>query len=263
MKTIIKLPSIIIVLCLLFASCKKENNSNGPGTASPSCKPLSLVNGGLKKTFTYSGELLSSIQISDSTGYPMGSYSYEYSASRIIKAKKYDNNGSLVSMIAYDYNNIGISAKHIYQMVNSNLQEYRYTKYTYTGNNITADTEYYSFGPYPSKYSYSVFSYSSAGNIIKVQTYAYNQSRDIFEFFSLDEYEYDFKLKPLKGIPYEDFAPLMNNSSNVTKENYADINGEKAENTSTYIYNEKGFPTSITTKYIGSTDISTLDYLCK
>ncbi len=192
-------------------------------------------------------------------------YTFFYNGNKIVNEvlrgtkTNYSYTGDLITKIEYLNGNGGVETSFEYTYANGKMATClrrnsgdRYydteTRYTYNSDNTVSYVDYLILkgtnAVIDEADTYGKYTYSG-GNLVKNE-YSYNGK----EF--LDIFEYDTKNNPFKNIT--GFALLLNKEEAVSVNNVVKKISSNNSFTSTYIYNNNGFPTEGKDFYNGTPD---------
>ncbi len=252
-----KLLSLLSAVLFVFASCSKDdNNESSDPVSSILVKKITTIDGkgnSSSESYLYNGNKIISMTEDD------GSVTkYTYTGDLITKIDEIAKDGSLNYTTAYSY----INGKIDSAIGNDDDDTYYYkTKYTYNQDGTVSydsfrgvtstgvEEEYGATGKYTFK----------DGNIVKLEVSYYGREYSYI-------YEYDTKNNPLKNVLgynllLDDVSFNYNNIIKETSTFTSETKTDTFEEVNTYKYNENNYPTEKITKFSGSNDTETVQYV--
>ena len=258
MKTLIQTKSCLafIIFLLIVSGC---GNSDPSPTLTCFLKKWKTVDDAYvgENTFTYSADMKQITILSSST--------FDGSSDSETFTLTADDDGNIIKIEFED--SPDVYYEYIY---NASLKLTRQNQYTGTDLDYRVDYEYNSSGQFikqqyydlssgtPVKSDYESFEYanSSSKNPLKQKSYSADGTLNL-----TSEFEYDNKKTPYDKLS---FIIEIFSENNVTKVTRSDSGGVLEVTSTTYEYNDKGYPTkAITSDGSGDSTVETFTYECK
>lgn len=245
-----KLLYLFVASLLAFTSCSKDdNNSSDPASSILVKKRIYVGNDGVSTSedIIYNGNKIVSI-----TGQDGSVFKYTYTGELITKTEESDTKGVVDYTTEYSY----ASGKLVASIEkNKDTKFYYKTKYTYNADGTVsyeqfrvtvatgAEEEYGATGKYTFK----------GGNLTKLEVFYYGSEM-------LHVYEYDTKNNPFKNVI--GISLLLDDETavnNVVKETFTSGSGANIHTnitTYTYKYNANNYPTEKVASYLSGDSVS-------
>lgn len=253
-----------VIACLLFVNaCTKEDAVNPPNEQAGKCflvKSTSIYSSTTATTeedYTRNGvgkvtEITKTTRNGTTTNSTIQSYQYDPSG-KLTKVEGTNNYST------YTYNNSGQLTTVNYYLNNVILSS---TQLQYNSSGQITKKLYFNTFTGPLSYTgYRLYTYPDANSKNANKETLYNANNEI-QFYV--EYEYDTHFIPMAtiGIDQSITVPSVNN---ITKSTYTQIAGASSVNisTSTYVYNDKRYPTQVSKTAYGVTETIAYEYSCQ
>lgn len=238
---------LLAITTAIFTSCDSGNDKNTVDAVVEAKPLLNKItnNGDFIGTYTYDGE--KALKYTDSR-FSLITITYTYTNDLITEIKEHSN------IFQYEYeNNKLVSMNYKSSQAGSGFRNNSKFVYTYPsafaieGKEYKYDSNDVLFKDFISKVKYTI----NSGNIAKIETFS---REGILQ--QTKTYEYDNKNNSFKNVKGFDklLYPEKNSKYNIMKEQNIDGHGGGYNYTTeyAYIYNDKGYPTSMTKRVINN-----------
>jgi len=291
MKNIITIAAVIVLFAFVIESCKKDSSSNVVAAKRQLCY-VTKQSKGADMLYEFIYDTTSTLlRINEYSKGALSNYSvYEYnSLRRKSVVRSYDGNNNATHYTTFDYLPTGYikSASKYEKIKNGDFVKTYRNDYQYTNSGQVIKESFYSIdtlnqtGSSAKLYKIIAYSYDVKGNAVSVtvsevkETTNYYGGSNVSEtIYQIETLDYDGKYNLFKELPsvLSSDLPLYTelnsiSASNATKVIFNNLRGDilAQSYTTTYEYNEQGYPTKQTVIPIGggSQTVYTFDYKCK
>jgi len=239
----------VFLFCLLTATgCKKDDHSLIPEPNENQCLITKITYSGVD-SIVYQYDSQKRLKKAEYAGNGLHEEQYfkEYTydtKERIVKETFKSTDGVIYAYFEYAYAANNLISNIGFYSINEPDESFthQYNKIVeYTDNKLVSKVATYQPDNMEKPFRFDVYSYDASGNVVQIKEYANTISGEINDVTS--DYTYDNKKNPYLYATYLGIGADVFSKNNVLTEKITyHLSGLTKNYTSTYLYNEQGYP---------------------